>query len=154
MSESLGTALLTLKRLVASSRGRNVPALDAAVSNVMKFNDSESIGFLLRLLRDDSLYDEGVFSLVHAAESFDDETYVRRFLEVVPELVKEAPSWASVLIVRIINNDSARGVLIGDLREAPISAKNAVAWLLESINNEDSSFIVKTMAPLLAAKGA
>lgn len=153
MAESLGTALLTLKRLVASSRGGNVPALDAAAFNVMKFNDSESIGFLLGLLRDDSLYDEGMFSLIHAAESFDDATYVRRFLEVAPELVKEAPSWASLLIVRIINSDSARAVLIGEVGEASISVKKAVAWLLESINNEDSSFIMKTMAPLLAAKG-
>lgn len=152
MSESLDAALLSLERLVASCPGGEVPALDGAISDVMKFNDPNCIGPLLYLLRDESLYDEGVFSLIHSAESFDDQTYICKFLSMVLALVKMAPAWASVLVMRIINNESARRCLIAELRGASVDVKSAVVWLFEGINNEDPSFVAKTMAPLLAAR--
>ncbi len=152
MAESLSTALLVLEQVVATTRGDDVAAIDAAVSEVMEFGSPECIGVLLRLLSDDALYDEGMFSLIHAAESFDDTTYVRSFLEVVPKLVEGAPAWASILIMRVINSESARAVLVADVRQSSVDIKGAVVRLLDSINNEDESFIAKTSSSLEAAK--
>lgn len=147
----LNDALSELDVLINSSKGALVSEIDKAIFKVANFNNPASIGPLLSSLRDDALYDEGMYSLIHAAEAFDDEVYVEKLLEVLPVLVSKSPAWASVVLIRVVNNDAARTCLTRRVKQASEAVKESLLWLIGGINKEDPSFISKTMAPMLAA---
>ncbi|WP_454675446.1 Imm30 family immunity protein [Achromobacter pestifer] len=149
---SLGLSILKLKSAVESSGEGRVAEIDSAISEVVSFKDPESIIPLLCLLRDSTLYDPSMYSLIHAAEMFEGGVYISKFLLGIPILRNDCPAWASVLLMRIINSSSGREELTRQLRNSSFDTKKAVLWLIEEINKEDPSFIAKTMAPLLAAK--
>ncbi len=66
-------------------------AIDAALAEVTKFSSAESIRPLLLMLDDGASDDEGMFSLIHAAEAFEVAMYVRELLAVLPWLCAAAP---------------------------------------------------------------
>jgi hypothetical protein len=57
-----------------------------------------------------------MFSLVHFLESFEVEAQVQAFIQVIPELVKQAAEWTAILHARIMNDDDARSVFEERLR--------------------------------------
>jgi hypothetical protein len=148
----LNDLLLELDAKIKLSASVSVTEIDEIISKISKFNDPASIGFLLSCLRDDALYDEAMFSLVHAAEFFSDELYVQSLLEILPQLVNSAPAWASVVLMRVFNSDLSRKCLTQKVRYASLETKNVLIWLISEINKTDPLFMSKTMAPLLAAK--
>ncbi|WP_137940218.1 Imm30 family immunity protein [Chitinivorax sp. B] len=145
-------ALNELERVVCSTCEVSPVDIDKAISKVAIFKQPCSIGRMLLLLRDDALFEEGMFSLIHAAEAFDDETYIHEMLLILPDLRQKAPAWASVVLMRVLNNDNSRACLTRQTRSSPKAIKDSLIWLLEEINKEELSFLAKTVAPLLAAK--
>lgn len=148
--EALQEALKELERKIDDGE---VQGIDRVISKITLFDSASSIKPLLCLLRDDALYDEGMYSLIHAAESFDDRTYTCELLDALPTMCRTSPAWASIVIMRVLNSDSAREQLTLQARNTNQGAKKSLAWLLEQINNESPSFLSKTVAPLIAAKG-
>ena len=116
-----------LRRLeqIVREAGGSAPAIDAAIGPVLAANDASVIGPLLLLLRDDA-DEDGMWSLLHAAESFDDEPYVRDVLRVLPLLNQTSRRWSEILIVRILNSEATRAHLIGQLGLALEERKSAV----------------------------
>lgn len=140
-------------RAAAGLRGEgSVQALEDALKQVTSIGDSSSIGPLLLLLEDGAEYDEAMFSLIHAAEAFEDDTYVRAFLEVVPALQASAPRWASIVLMRILNNEPTKDALVRHLREMPEETKRAISWFCDEINKRSPAFLGKTVPVVLAAK--
>src|SRR5678815_4397277 len=94
-----------LRRLeqIVREAGGSAPAIDAAIGPVLAANDASVIGPLLLLLRDDA-DEDGMWSLLHAAESFDDQPYVRDVLRVLPLLNETSRRWSKILIIRILNS--------------------------------------------------
>ena len=148
----LNSALREVEDVLNSFQKRGMVELERAVSDVAAFIDSRSIAPLLGMLRDDALYESAMYILIHAAEAFDDETYVTNFLIAVPFLKRNSPQWASIVLMRILNNESTRQIVTRMLRDSPDDVREAAIWLLEGINAEDLSFLAKTTAPLLAAR--
>lgn len=148
----LKASILKLKSAVDSSSDRRVAEIDDAIVEIVKFKDPESIVPLLSLLRDGALYDPSMYSLIHAAEMFEDEVYVSKFLEGVSTLRSGCPAWASVLLMRILNSNPTREELTRQLRNSSADVKKSMLWIIEEINKENPSFIAKTMAPLLAVR--
>lgn len=149
---SLAEALDQL-RLAAELTGEgSVRAIDAALAQVTRFGSPDSIGPLLLILDDGATYDEGMFSLIHAAEAFEDATYVRELLAVLPMLRDASPSWASTVLIRTLNNDGARGELVRALRHADPSVKQAAKWLCEKVNERSPRFVSKTFPVLVATE--
>jgi len=130
----------------------DVKKIDEAIVLVMRHHDKRSIRPLLLSLNDTAKEDAGMFSLIHAAEAFDDDTYVNEFLAALPELRTKAPKWTSIVLMRCLNNESTKAIMIRKLREADSEVKQSVAWLCEKINECNPSFLNKTLAVLLAAK--
>lgn len=151
--ELLQEALAELESAVIGKCGGEVREIDEAVSKVASLKDPASIKALLCFLRDSALYDEGMYSLIHAAESFDDDIYIREFLFALPTLCRQAPAWASVVLMRVLNSDSARESLTKQVPDKDQDVKDSLIWLLEQINRESTAFLTKTVAPLVAAKG-
>lgn len=116
--------LRRLEQLVREERGA-APAVDAALQPVLAARDPSVIGPLLLLLRDDA-DDDGMWSLLHAAESFDDEHYVRDVLRLLPLLNEAASRWSEIVLMRIVNSESTRAQLAaqvglsGDERKAAL----------------------------------
>ena len=77
----------------------------------------------LHLILDDACEQpEVMFSLVHFLESF--EVQIKAFIQVMPDLEKQATEWTEILRSRIMNNDIARSKVCD---EGPID--------YQSINN-------------------
>ena len=151
--DSLKDALQGLRMAAQMSGDEATLALDAALGVVTAHRNAASIGPILMMLNDEAEHDEGMFSLIHAAEAFDDAQYVSQLLEVLPELQMSAPRWASIVLTRVLNSEPARDTLVRALRESSPEVKQAAKWLCERINERSSTFTSKTMPVLLAAGG-
>lgn len=147
---SLAVALERLR--VAFSSSVTVAELDSAVAKVAEHRDSASIGPLLLLLDDSATYDEVMFSLIHAAEDFDDTIYVKAVLNVIADISVSAPKWASIVLMRILNSASTKSALVSALRSSGTEEKLAIRTLCEAINQRSAEFLAKTTPLLLAAQ--
>ncbi|WP_175426065.1 Imm30 family immunity protein [Ralstonia pseudosolanacearum] len=150
---SVGNLDLLLENLrKAVIEEASVAAIDAALFGLNSYHNPQSIEVMLGLLDDTFDADEGMFSLIHAAEAFDDSTYVEHMLVVLPSLKDKAPKWASIILMRAINNQSTRDALVNAVRVACPEVKKAVMWLCEKINQRSVEFVSKTLPVVLAAK--
>lgn len=140
--------LSRLRRVI--SNGDPATAIDAALVPIAATRDARAIRPLLLMLNDD-VEDDGLWSLVHAAEQFDEATYVESFLRALPDLVVASTRWASILMMRTLNNDDTRAELVRQLRDAPDEVRRTATTLCESINERDVRFLAKTTAVLVAA---
>ena len=145
-------ALLVFQAASAGFPDGGAKAIDAVLAPVMLHHDRRCIGVFLLCLDDAAQEDAGMFSLIHAAESFDDDSYVSELLDLLPRLWESAPKWTSILLMRSLNNESTKDVMVRKLREAGPEVKQAAALLCEKINARSPSFLRKTLPILLAAK--
>ncbi len=137
-----------LRRVI--SNGEGATAIDAALAPIAGDQDPRIIGPLLLMLNDDT-DDDGLWSLVHAAEHFDNATFVESFLRTLPDLVVASTRWASILMMRSLNSDAARAELVRQLRQSPHDVKRSAALLCEKINERDARFLAKTTSVLIAS---
>jgi len=145
--DSLDEAHARLKLAVKSGSVREI---DEAVSNVMLHRDPESIKHLLFALSDETEYDEGMFSILHAAESFDDRTYTDELIPILPRLREAAPRWASIAFIRLVNNSNTRQLLLSSIPNNSSAVRESIAWLCNKISERKASFLEKT-TPILTA---
>jgi hypothetical protein len=141
-----------VKTAVVTNGAESVPAIDRAVAALMGAPNPACIRPLLLLLDDTAEYEGGMFSLIHAAENFPDEVYVEELLPVLPDLQATAPRWASILLMRLLNNSASRDAFVRRLRAASQDVKDAVASLCTKINETSRSFMTRTIPVLAAAK--
>lgn len=147
----LDADIALLRRTI--SNGGTPIEIDQALAPVASARDPRAIGRLLTLLNDD-LPDEGLWSVVHAAEQFDDRTYVSHFLSTLPDLVVASKRWASILIMRALNSDATRMEIVCQIREADVEVRRTATLLCEQINERDIRFLAKTTPLLVAASNA
>lgn len=133
------------------SGGAKPSAIDDAVSSLLAFNDDRMPHDFLSLLSDTAEYDEGMFSLIHAAESVDNRTYVKALLSAFATLAKSSPRWASIVLMRALNNDMTRHELVGQLRTASPTIKDPIRKICLQINQVSPQFLGKTAPVLIAA---
>jgi hypothetical protein len=109
---------------------------------------------LLALLSDKAEYDEGMFSIIHAAESLDGApygSYVSSLLLVFPAISVSSPRWASIVLMRVMNSDASRHELVRQIRDAPAPIKRSVRGMCERINEVSPEFLSKTVSITLAS---
>jgi hypothetical protein len=145
----IAQALINLRSIVEGGGG--VLEIDAAVVPVAAMQDPQSITPLLLMLRETD-DDNGMWSILHAAEKFDHSTYVSSVMAALPEMVSVSPYWASIVIMRLLNSDAARAELVRQLQGSSVAAKDAAKRLCEKINESDVRFMAKTTAVLIAAR--
>jgi len=150
MSDAYERNLEALRREVESGGARPV-AMDAAIAEIVATGDPRSSRDLLSLLSDSAEHDEGMFSLIHAAEACDNDAYVSALLSVFPQLVSSAPRWASVILMRVLNSGSTQSEMVRQLRGAPDSVKGAVSEMCRRINEVSPQFLSKTIPVTLAS---
>lgn len=154
MNTTYEQALAALNAAAAQTGEHSVHALEAAIADVAPFQDPRSIGVMLLMLDDDAPYDEGMFSLIHAAEAFDDAVYAPAFVDTLPQIFAKAPRWASITLMRALNGDATRVVLARALGDAPPEARRVAKRLCETINKRHPHVAEKTLPVLAACEGA
>lgn len=132
--------------------GARPKAIDAALNALLQNGGDRLAGDLLALLSDRAESDEGMFSLIHAAESFDDTRYVQALLSVFLELASSSPRWASIVLMRVMNNASAQHEVVRQLRGSSAEIKGAVRQMCERINEVSPQFLSKTTPVILASE--
>lgn len=151
MNETYDTVLSNLRREITSGSAR--PAMiDELIGRLFQLSPTVRPADLLSLLRDDTEYDEGMFSLIHAAETAEDMTYIEAVLLVFSEIASTAPQWASVVLMRILNSPPTQAGLIRQMAIAPLPAREAIRKACEDIVQDDPAFLVKTLPVTRAAQ--
>jgi hypothetical protein len=138
-----------LRRVIAERQ--SAIAIDAALAPVASAANPETIKPLLLMLNDDS-DDDGMWLVVHAAEQFDDTTYISAFIEALPFLNIASTRWASIVMMRVLNLDAAKSELVRQLRSAPEDTRKVATLICESINAVDPRFLAKTTPILIVAR--
>jgi Immunity protein 30 len=142
--------LRTLREDIRHRRAK--PSLiDSAINSILSFQDDRMPHDLLVLLSDNAEYDDGMFSLIHAAESVDNRTYVNALLSAFSTLAASSPRWASIILMRALNNDPTRHELVGQLRTASPTIKGPIREICLQINQVSPQFLAKTAPVLIAA---
>lgn len=145
-------ALKTLVEVTQIDNFGDVKAIDTTLAEVLAFNDPSAIRPLIRLIEDTAQHDEAIFSIIHSIESFDDDVYISEILKELPYLMHKSPRWASILFMRILNNDSTRECITEKVYFAIPEIKATVLFLIEKINEKNAKFLEKTVTIMVAAK--
>jgi len=130
-------------------RGARPSAIDAGVAELDALGGGAPED-LLPLLSDAAEADEGMFSLIHAAEATDDRRYVAGLLRVFPALLASAPRWASIVLMRVLNGEAARVEIVRQLADATPEERAAVRDACTRINAVSPQFLAKTVAVTVA----
>lgn len=125
-------------------------SFEFALGKIAALDDPGIIRALIEFFDDAAPYDEVMFSLIHTIEKFDDKVFVNHLLASLPGLVERSPRWASIILMRGLNNDLTREELVRQARQADTSVKEALKWLAEKINERGPTFLSKTTPLLLA----
>lgn len=142
--------LKALRREIETG-GARPAAIDAHVDALLTEGSVTLVQDLLSSLSDEAEYDEGMFTLIHAAESIADTPYVSALLQVFPTMLASSPRWASIVLMRVMNSNASQHELVRQLRDAPAPIKEAVREMCERINGVSSEFLSKTIPVTLAA---
>ena len=133
--------------------GARPSAIDELVQSLLAEGGDTLAADLLSTLSDEAEYNEGMFSLIHAAESLDIApytSYVSALLSIFPMLSASSPRWTSIVLMRVLNSDAARHELVRQIRDAPSSVKKAVRITCDQINETSPEFLNRTVAVTLA----
>jgi hypothetical protein len=150
MKETYDMTLEALRKEIETDGARPIE-IDKMVSLLLANGNENIAADLLASLSDNAAYDEGMFTLIHAAESLDDDKYVHSLLSVFSRLAETAPRWASIVLMRVLNSESTRREIVAQLREAAVPIKQAVRVMCERINAVSPQFLSKTTPVLIAA---
>lgn len=141
-----------LTGLISNRPADMVRLVDQAVFELSELGEPSAAKFLLPLLDDGCPHHECMFSIIHAAEAAPLDAYVADFLAVYATIAASHPEWASIILLRVLNSDPAREIIVGALRASDKPAKEAVACIASKINERSPELAGKTLDILLAAR--
>ncbi|MXO66715.1 Imm30 family immunity protein [Altericroceibacterium endophyticum] len=150
MDATYDHCLADLRREIETG-GARPAVIDIAVNDLLEERRERLPSDLLSLLTDSAEYDEDMFSLIHTAETYDDIAYVRALLTVFPQLVSSSPRWASIVLMRVLNNPLTQAEMVVQLRTASAASKDATREMCDRINSVSPEFLSKTVPVTLTA---
>ena len=145
------TLAQAFEELSLATDSTSTARIDRALMSIAQENDPTSVETILLSLNDGFQFDEGMFSIIHTAEMFDDENYVDGFIGAIPRLFKSSPRMASIVLIRILNNESTSEILVNSIAKANDCVKSSVRALCVNINEDDPDFSRKSHPLLIAA---
>lgn len=153
MSEMSTNYEIYLKELLQEIEegGSRSFAIDRILTKIMSHRGVDTSQDLLLALSDASKNDESMFSIVHAAEDAIDSEYVRDLLLIFERMNRKSPRWASIVLMRALNNASTQNELVKQLESASEKTREALLEVCNRINSVSSTFLVKTQPIIFAA---
>jgi len=124
--------------------------IDRELAEIAPLRDPAVIPILLPLFRDTSDH-TAMFSVIHTIEVFETPVYVEGILTGLVGFGRSAPYWASIVIMRLLNDDVGRHELARQVAQADPEVREMMAALLHAINAQSETFKPKTQPVLFAA---
>lgn len=131
--EYTNRVFVELKKLSKFETAKDIEDFEKIVWDLGKSNDPKVIKNLISLFDDDYLYNEVMYSLVHAIEQCDKELYVPIVIEKIPEGINKYPLWLDALCNRILNDESYRDIF---KRNLALVDKASLLRLLDVMSKE------------------
>jgi len=108
-----------------------VNEFEKALAEMIAHPNSEDLPEYHLILDDQCQQPEVMFGLIHFLESFEVETQLQAFLNVIPELMTTAPEWTRILHLRILNDESACQIYQRLLHQNNTNKPHFIYYLLE-----------------------
>ncbi|BAB77538.1 Imm30 family immunity protein [Anabaena sp. FACHB-709] len=110
-----------------------------ALNELLENGDEQFLSQYHLILDDNCQQSEVMFGLVHFLESFDVEKQISAFINVVPQLMINAPEWARIIHDRILNDELACQVYDKLLHSVNTETPHFIYSLLEAsiINHQN-----------------
>ncbi len=135
MNQNNLLAILRENRLMQTQQ--QVTNFENALAQIADNPNEQNLSAYHLVLSDRCEQPEVMFSLIHFIESFDIEEQIAAFIQIIPQLMTDAPEWTRIMHNRIINDDSACQVYQKLLHSANINTPHFLYHLLEeSIANK------------------
>jgi len=135
--KDLGNLIKDLEIISANDKDRHfIDNFENKLAEILASENPLLITKLLSFLRDDTDYDELMFSIIHTIESFNDEIYVKRIIDGLDELCNNSPRWASIIHIRIINSKPTLEAYISEMRKSSCSDRKLLNNLLNDIGKK------------------
>lgn len=132
-------AAISAVNLAIEENADSSPAkIEQLLPIIFASGDSSVIGRILLAIRDDFAFDESIFQIIHGVERFDDSTYVDRLVPALPILYKQSPRWASILLIRIINNPNTRAAFVNRVANEAESDIQTIANAINGIKSKNT----------------
>jgi hypothetical protein len=125
---------------IRDRRDNYVQRSEEVLGQIAGFHDPSSIGLLMPLLDDHAEYDELMFSIIHAIESFDDDIYVREILRHLPGFLAQSPRWTTIIHMRILNSPQTLAAYGSAIKTLSNPEKRAVHDVLNLVRRKNAKF--------------
>ena len=96
---TIEAAISILKLAIEENTESSPEKIEQILPIVLASGDSNVIGQLLLMIRDDFAFDESIFSIIHGVERFDNRTYADGVVPTLPTIHNQAPRWASIIVI-------------------------------------------------------
>ncbi|MBW4618194.1 MAG: hypothetical protein KME17_02255 [Cyanosarcina radialis HA8281-LM2] len=128
MYQNFPIEILKANRLLRSPN--EVALFEQTLEQLVQNPNSADLPSLHLILDDTCDRPEVMFSLVHFLESFDVQEQLQAFIQVMPDLVKQAPEWTAILHSRITNEPIAQTAFEEILRSMDTEKRSEIDRLL------------------------
>jgi hypothetical protein len=101
----------TLSRLKALLQQGEIGPFEQHLAIIARERKTDDLAQLFLLFDDTIDEDVMMYSIIHTVEILDHETYISLYLNAAESVFRNAPGWASQLLIRIVNHPSALNIL-------------------------------------------
>jgi hypothetical protein len=137
MSHNQLIAILETNRLMRSPE--EASAFEQALAELAQNPNPADLPQLHLILDDGCQQPEVMFSLIHFLESFDLQEQLQAFIDVLPNLTKNAVEWTMILHTRIVNDADAQNAFEEILKSMHSQKREEIHQLLSQISGNNSS---------------
>ena len=95
-----------LKKYARFETEDDVARFDQLISQISEKRDPKYVPVLMEAFDDNTEFEEVMYSLVHAVESYPRQIYVPLLIKEIPYGLKSHPYWLERLVNRIFNDES------------------------------------------------
>ncbi len=114
-----------------------ITQFEEAMNLLYEVEDIENIKYFCKAFDDNTHEPPVMFSLVHGIEHYDNifgkEKATSKFLDSIQHMLPLAPEWLETMILRNINHDESRTVLIEQLKDKNDEIKNIVREVINKL---------------------
>jgi len=122
-----------IKKYARFKRSEDITKFEKIISEILKLNDSKYIPILMNAFDDETEFEEVMYSLVHAVESYPKQAYISSLIKEIPHGLQSYPYWLEKLVNRIFNDEA----YLSDFRKnMHLLSKEDIIQLLDLVAEE------------------
>jgi len=126
---------LYINRLMRTDK--EITDFEEAMNLLYEVENIENIEYFCKAFDDNTQEHPVMFSLIHGIENYDNvfgkEAATSRFLDSIHHMQPSASEWLETMILRNLNHDPSRAVLIDQLKQKNDEIKNIVREVIDKL---------------------